>query len=81
VSEPDAGDGPEAGKAPLLLVVNGDASPEEVAALVAVLQAVASAGSTAPPAPLRPEWGAPRRLLHPAYRPVPGAWRSSALPR
>jgi Acyl-CoA carboxylase epsilon subunit len=64
-----------------LFVVKGDASPEEVAALAVVLQALAAGGSTrsngrAP----RPEWSAPHRLMGPAT-PGPGAWRSSSLPR
>jgi Acyl-CoA carboxylase epsilon subunit len=68
---------------PPLFVVKGDASPEEVAALVVVLQALASAGATrSSQPPPRPEWSAPRRLMAGATpRPGPGAWRASSLPR
>ncbi len=75
--------GPEA---PLVLV-RGDASAEEVAALVAVLRVAAAAGAAGsaaaedrPPA----EWSAPRRRLRGPFAPPatgPGAWRSSGLPR
>lgn len=65
---------------PLLRVVNGDATPEEVAAVVAVFAAL---GSAAPaPAPRRtPEWSAPHRGLRGAHHAGTGAWRSSGLPR
>ena len=66
---------------PLLRVIRGDATPEEVAALVAVLAASApgAVGTSAPPTPSR--WvdrvGHLRRPLEHG----PGAWRASALPR
>lgn len=64
---------------PALRVVRGDATPEELAALVAVLSA-ASGGEPEPPRPpsrwtSRPH--GPRGPLHPG----PGAWRASAFPR
>ncbi|MFW6775273.1 acyl-CoA carboxylase subunit epsilon [Nocardioides sp. CPCC 205120] len=65
--------------APLLRVVNPDATPEEVAAIVAVLS---SLGGAPAPAPHRtPEWSAPRRLLRSTPAAGAGAWRSSGLPR
>ncbi len=64
---------------PLLQVVNSDATPEEVAALVAVF---ASLGGAASPAPRpRPEWQAPHRKLRATHPHGPGGWRSSGLPR
>jgi hypothetical protein len=69
----------DAGQTPLLRVVKGDPTPEELAALVAVL---AGLGSTeAAPARRTPEWSAPRRLQRVAHRHGPDGWRSSALPR
>jgi len=63
---------------PLLRVVKGQPSAEELAALVAV---VASLGEPARPAPRRtPEWNAARRLQRVVHRPGPGAWRASSLP-
>ncbi|MDP9466636.1 MAG: acyl-CoA carboxylase subunit epsilon [Actinomycetota bacterium] len=63
--------------APLLRVVRGNPSAEELAALVAVVAARASAAS--PPEPRgRPLWGRP--VLRPSLTPGPGAWRSSGLP-
>ncbi len=65
---------------PALTVVRGDASPEELAALIAVLAARGSGGSG--PAPVvRPRWGAPGTGLRRPLHPGPGAWRASALPQ
>lgn len=69
---------------PVLRVVRGDATPEEIAAVVAVVtaanaQAAASAGE--PPAPRVSAWRDPARLLHRPPPHGPGAWRASALPR
>jgi hypothetical protein len=70
--------------APFLQVVRGDATPEEIAALVATLTAVAAARSRlaeeAQQAPVRSNWNAPSRLLRSTVHPGAGAWRQSALP-
>jgi hypothetical protein len=66
--------------APVLRVVKGDPTPEELAALVAVVAARASAV----PAPADPErasdwatyWRHAKRPLHPG----PNRWRASAHP-
>jgi hypothetical protein len=64
---------------PLLRIVKGDPSPEEVAALVAV---IATLGGPADAPPRRtPVWSAPRRLVRVTHRHGPGAWRASGLPR
>jgi hypothetical protein len=69
--------------APLLRVITPGTTPEEVAAIVAVLSALGG-GAPAPEAP-RSEWTNPARRLrrtassHP--NPGRGAWRASALPR
>jgi len=64
---------------PFLRVVRGDATPEEVAALVAVL------GSMGPAEPERkrrtPEWSAHHRKVRRTLPHGPGGWRSSGLPR
>ena len=65
--------------APLLRVVNADATPEEVAAIVAVLSALG--GGEAPAPRRRPEWNAPHRLVRRTLPHGVGAWRSSGLPR
>jgi hypothetical protein len=64
---------------PLLRVVRGDATPEEVAALVAVVAALGSA--TEPPRRRTPEWSAPHRKLRVTLPHGPDGWRASALPR
>lgn len=64
--------------APVLRVVSGDPTPEELAALVAVVAAAASGGD-APSGPARrPEWSARHRLVRGPHRHGPGAWRASA---
>jgi len=68
-------------QAPPLFLIKGDATPEEIAALTAVLQSLAAApGPAGPPQP-RPEWAAHHRRTRPTYRSGPGGWRSSAMPR
>ncbi len=64
---------------PLLRVVKGDATPEEVAALVAVVAALGSAGGE-PPRRRTPEWSAHHRKVRRTLPHGPGGWRSSGLP-
>ena len=72
------------GTEPSLRVVRGDATPEEIAALVATLGVIAAARSRAAaeakPAPVRSNWNARARLLRAPLHPAQGAWRRSALP-
>ena len=70
----------EQDEAPLLRVINQDATPEEVAALVAVFTALGSAGAEAPRKP-RPSWSNPARGVRATHRHGAGAWRASGLPR
>jgi hypothetical protein len=65
---------------PMLRVVKGDPTPEEIAALVAVL-AARSAGAEEPPAPKRSAWAAHERRMRRPVHPSPGGWRASAFPR
>lgn len=62
---------------PLLRVVHGDLSAEELAALVAVVAAKASGGEPEQAKP-RSEWGHPVRQHRGAHRVGPGQWRTSA---
>jgi len=65
---------------PPLRLVRGDATPEEVAALLAVLTA-ASAGGGEKPAPRHTsQWSSRERAVRRALAPGPGAWRASAWP-
>jgi hypothetical protein len=64
---------------PLLRVVKGDATPEEVAALVAVVAVLGSGGE--PPPRRTPEWSGHHRKTRLSLPHGPGGWRSSALPR
>ncbi len=70
--------------APPLVVIRGDATDEEVAALVAVVQGLAAAGAaaaaSATPAP-RSSWADPARGVRVSHPHGPGGWRTSALPR
>ena len=65
---------------PLLRIVKGDPTPEEVAALVAVVSAMAAGAAEAAAkdkAP-KPEWSAHHRKLRATHRHGAGAWRNSA---
>ena len=71
MSEPD--------ERPALRIIDGNATAEEVAAIVAVF---ASLGGGAEPRRRRtPEWSAAHRKVRVTFPPGPGGWRSSALPR
>jgi acyl-CoA carboxylase epsilon subunit len=63
---------------PELRIVRGEPSDDEIAALIAVLAALASA-PVQPPVP-RSAWADPAHRLRTPLHPSPGAWRSSALP-
>ena len=64
---------------PVLRIVGGDATAEELAALVAVL---ATRPATAPGEPARhPGWSARADLLRRPHGPGPGAWPASGRPR
>ena len=71
-------------EAPVLTVVNADATPEEIAALVAVLAALGPAPGDGP-TPRRPAWSRPARGVRHTYGGAhhTGAdgWRASGLPR
>jgi len=64
---------------PVLHVVSPDATPEEVAAIVAVLSALGDGAE--PPRPPRSTWSEPSRRMRGMMAPGRGAWRASALPR
>jgi hypothetical protein len=67
----------------VLRVIRGDASPEEIAALITVIAARAGHGHVtdaevaAPPS----AWSDRAAALRQPHRPGPGAWRASAWPR
>jgi hypothetical protein len=64
-----------------LVAIKGDASPEEVAALVAVVQAMAAASAAAEkPRKPRSVWADPSRQMRRAHHAGPGGWQRSALP-
>jgi Acyl-CoA carboxylase epsilon subunit len=65
---------------PPLRLVRGDATPEEVAALLAVLTA-ASAGDPGPAPRRTTAWTSRERAVRRLPTPGPGAWRASAWPR
>jgi hypothetical protein len=65
---------------PLLRVINQDATPAEIAALVAVFSALGS-GEAPEKARPRPSWNAPARGVRQTHRAGAGAWRASGLPR
>ena len=64
---------------PLLKVVNADATPEEIAAIVAVFSALG--GGEPAPAPRRSQWSHPGRSHRQPVAHGVGGWRASGLPR
>lgn len=69
----------ESGDQPLLAVINADATPEEIAALVAVFSALGAAGTDAA-RPQRPAWNHPARGVRRTLGAGVGGWRASGLP-
>ncbi|WP_229051714.1 acyl-CoA carboxylase subunit epsilon [Aeromicrobium sp. Leaf350] len=66
---------------PALRVVKGDPTPEELAALVAVLAARSAAAADAAARtrkPVRSEWGHPARAVRGVHRPGADQWRRSS---
>jgi len=66
-----------------LRLVRGNASPEELAALVAILAILAPATGEDGPDPAdrsASRWSTRRRVFHSTYPHGPGGWRASALP-
>jgi Acyl-CoA carboxylase epsilon subunit len=69
--------------APYLRVVRGDASAEELAAIVATLTSIAAARTAAAPTeqpPAAHNWNSRSRLLRTPVHAAAGGWRRSALP-
>ena len=63
-----------------LVVIKGDASPDEVAALVAVVQALAAGTGEPKTAPPRSVWADPSRRMRRPHHHGPGGWTHSGLP-
>jgi hypothetical protein len=77
VIEPSEGaGGPAAGPEPLLSVVQGEPTAEEVAALTAVVLSLGNGESVAPVKPSVRQW-VRRQQLQLAPKPGPGAWKRS----
>jgi hypothetical protein len=68
-----------AGEQPVLRIVTPDATPEEVAAIVAVFSALGG-GAAPEPDPVA-AWASHARRMRPAHPHGPGGWRASGLPR
>ncbi|WP_113702860.1 acyl-CoA carboxylase epsilon subunit [Nonomuraea lactucae] len=63
-----------------LRIIRGDATPEEIAALVAVLAARGPAPEPPPAAPRTQTWRNPARQMRKPLSSGKAAWRTSALP-
>ena len=77
---PDSTETTVAPAPPVLRVVNPDATPQEIAALVAVFSAMGGGEAPAPKRP-RSQWSAPERSTRRTLPHGLGGWRSSAMPR
>ncbi|MBL7502367.1 hypothetical protein I6A84_28075 [Frankia sp. CNm7] len=64
---------------PLLRLVRGDATPEEIAAVVAVLAAHAAATAAVPPRPPRSVWADRSQVLRVSAGAGPGGWRRAGI--
>jgi hypothetical protein len=71
------------GERPVLRVVRGNPTPEELAALVTVLAAAGTSGGDAGPPPTVPgsAWRSRAGSVRQPLPHGPDAWRASALPR
>jgi hypothetical protein len=80
MSDDQPGDQP-AETTPALRVVKGDPTPEELAALVAVISARAAAAGTPEPETGRAsDWASYWRNVRRPLQHGPGRWRTSAFP-
>jgi hypothetical protein len=66
---------------PVLRVIRGDATPEEIAAVVAVLLSRPAVADGPAARPVPSAWADRSRLLRRPLFSGPDAWRRSALPR
>ncbi len=69
----------EEASTPALRIITPDATPEEIAAIVAVFSAMG--GADAPATTPAPAWSAHHRRLRAQHPHGPGGWRASGLPR
>ena len=65
---------------PVLSVIRGEPTPEELAVLLAVLASRPTARRAEPGQRVSP-WSSPGRTFGAPLFPGPGAWRASGLPR
>ncbi len=72
---------PPDGAAPWIRVVRGTPTAEELAALVGVLTARATAAVATSAGPVRSRWRDRAALVGAPLLPGPGTWRASGLPR
>lgn len=68
-------------ESPLLRIHQGEASPEDVAVLIALFSAMASHQAQESSIGLTSSWNSKDHMFRPFPTPGPGAWRSSGLPR
>ena len=71
----------EGARRPVLRVIRGDATPEEIAALLAVLAARSVPAAEPEPAGTDAAWLDRAGRMRQPLSPGPGAWRASAWPR
>jgi Acyl-CoA carboxylase epsilon subunit len=69
---------PDGSTRPVLRIVRGNPTPEDLAALTAIVSA--SGGDDdggAPPTPVRGRWNDPAHRVRPPLSPGPGGWRAT----
>ncbi len=66
---------------PVVRVVKGEPTPEELAALIAVITARVAAAETEPATERASDWASYWRNVRRPLQHGPGRWRASAFPR
>ena len=73
--------GDQLGDQPPLVLIRGEATDEEVAAVTAVVTALTAAHPAVAPTPPVSQWASRARAVRPTVQAGPGGWRASSLPR
>lgn len=80
-ADDSGGTGTEAEANATLRVMRGEPTPEEIAALLAVIATRTSSGSQATAQPKASAWTDRSRYVRPRLSHTPDGWRASAFPR
>ena len=74
----DTASEPAATERPILRIVRGEPTPEELAIITAVMTAAGSVDAPAPEPPTRGRWNDPSHSVRRYWAAGPGGWRATA---